>query len=202
MSSLRKYEGNLKAMFNNFTPTNLAQQTIQIDETKEDFLRMLNEEFSRNGLYFELQEKEFEFKGLVPSLDIPDINLKFRGRSEKIGFLDPRNKTLVHFSERNIETLQEQVITLKRTVLRLQQLVKQNEEEVQRKKWNIFIRLFKKRSIIRLEVEARRMLNEIEEMKFRLQTRQSEIDFEQTIRDGVLELAEHMKDFGVKTQAI
>lgn len=202
MASLRKYEGSIKEMFDFFSPAGLAQQTIQIDENKEEFLRLLNEEFGGNGLYFELQEKEFEFNGLMPSLAIPDINLKFIGREEKIGFLEPRTKTLVHVCERNIEKIQEQMIQLKRVILKIQNEVKELDEQISRKKWNLFVLFFKKRSIIRLEVESRRMLSEIEEIKFRLLSRQSELNFESDIRSNVIELIKQMEGFGVKGQAV
>lgn len=202
MSTLRKYDGNIKKMFDNFSPAGLAQQTIAIDETKEEFLQMLNDEFAGNGLYFELHEKQFEFKGFIPTLEIPDINLKYFGRSDRIGYLDPKTKSFVHFCEHNVEQIQEQMIHIKRSILATQQQAKSLEDEIRSKRWNIFIHFFKKRTIKRLEVEGRRLLSEVEDFKNKLYNKQAELEIESEIRDNVLEICTQMRNFEINIHAV
>lgn len=202
MTTLRKYNGNIKKMFDTFSHADLAQQTIAIDETKEDFLQMLNDEFAGNGLYFELHEKQFEFKGFIPTLEIPDINLKYFGRSDRIGYLDPKTKSFVHFCEHNVEQVQEQMIHIKRSILTTQQKAKKTEDEIQSKKWNFFIRFFRKRIIKRLEVEGRRLLSEVEDFKNKLYSKQSELELESEIRDNVLDICVQMRNFEINIHAV
>lgn len=196
---------DIKNFFQHFA-CNLYEDENKVAERREfveNFLTMMNREFGKNGLYFEVEERI----GLVNDLLLQDsapplLNIRYRGKQLRVGFLDIQKRTLFQFCDKYIEEIEEKILNVKRETHNTNKRIENLTREISKKRRNIFFRLFKRKEFLSMQQELTQLNDIIFDKNIEIESFETDLNYEVKIKESIIKLSAELIEFGIYSRSV